>query len=64
MIVVNVEANVKFNLKGCKNDDNWQLNIELTDTYDFTEILSNDKYKDSKRKYLTKGNILNEFTAS
>ncbi|MBR2840512.1 MAG: hypothetical protein IKF01_01425 [Bacilli bacterium] len=54
---------VKINFDGYKKDNKWHLNIELTDTYDFTEILSNDKYKDSKRKYLTKGNVLNDFAA-
>lgn len=41
----------------------WKLDIELTDTYDFTEILSNDKYKDKNKKYLTLGNVLNDFVA-
>lgn len=54
---------VKINFDGYKKDNEWYLNIVLTDTYDFTEILSNDKYKDSKRKYLTKGNVLNDFAA-
>lgn len=54
---------VKISLDGYKKDIKWYLNIELTDTYDFTEILSNDKYKDSKKKYLTKGNVLNDFAA-
>ena len=54
---------VKISIKGNKTENKWQLDIELTDTYDFTEILSNDKYKNSKKKYLTKGNLLNDFAA-
>lgn len=52
---------VKINFKGIRKDGKWKLDIELTDTYDFTEILSNDKYKNKEKKYLTKGNLLNDF---
>ena len=54
---------VKINFEGVRIDGKWKLDIELTDTYDFTEILSNDKYKDKNKKYLTLGNILNDFAA-
>ena len=54
---------VKINFKGVRIDDKWELDIELIDTYDFTEILSNDKYKDKNKQYLTLGNVLNDFAA-
>lgn len=40
---------VKINFKGIRINAKWKLDIELTDTYDFTEILSNGKYKDKNK---------------
>ena len=51
---------VTISLKGTKIQNKWNLNVELTDQYDFTEILSNDKYTKKNKKYLTLGNILND----
>ena len=46
---------VKINLKGTKNNNKWNLNILLIDTYDFTEILSNNNLKP--------GTVLNDMAA-
>ena len=53
---------VKISINGIKNNNKWDLNIILTDTYDFTEILSNDRYNKGKnQKYPNLGNALNDF---
>ena len=53
-----------LSVDGIKNNNLWNLNIILTDRYDFTEILSNDRYnKGKKQKYPNLGNALNDFAA-
>lgn len=52
-----------LSVDGIKNNNLWNLNIILTDRYDFTEILLNDKYNKKGDNYITKGNVLNDFAA-
>ena len=54
---------VAISIDGIKENNYWNINITLTDTYDFTEILSNDKYNKGNKKYLSLVNILNDFAA-
>ena len=51
---------VSISLNGVKKQDKWNLNIKLTDRYDFTEILSNDKYTKNKKEYITLPGLLND----
>lgn len=55
--------NVAINLNGKKEKGKWNLQITLTDTYDFTEILSNDKFTKKGKKYISLGSILNDMGA-
>ena len=51
---------VTIELDGIKKNDKWDLNIKLSDNYDFTEILSNDKYTKKDKKYFSLANQLND----
>lgn len=55
--------NVAINLNGKKEKGKWNLQITLTDTYDFTEILSNDKFTKKGKKYISLGTMLNDMGA-
>ena len=61
--------NVTINLDGKGQNNKWNLNITLIDTYDFTEILSNNIFintknkKDEKEKYITKAKVANDLAA-
>ena len=51
-------------VNGEKNDeDNWNLNIEIEDDYDFTEILLDDRITKEKQNYLGLGSVLNDMAA-
>ena len=55
--------NVTIELSGKKRNDKWTLNIILIDTYDFTEILSNDIITKGNNKYISKGIALTRTSA-
>ena len=48
---------------GRKDKKKWNLKVKISDKYDFNEILSNNILTRKSKKYITKGNILNDMAA-
>ena len=51
---------VTLTIDGIKENNKWNLKIKLIDNYDFTEILSNDKFTKGSKEYLNLGIALND----